>query len=353
MNILYDGPFCSYPKGGVVRYFNEISTTLAASNSIYFSRKPKRSFSKNIKLPIFSHFRPHRVSFNFEYFWHKYFINKKIHIIHPTEFELSPTGNYFVEGGSKLIITVHDLIHEKIGAPGKIYSKIQRSAFYRKADGFIFVSKSTQSDFAKFYRELYNSKPSRVILHGCNYTNKKTKYSQRKRQFLFVGARNGYKNFHSALSAFKKIVSLGTDSTLVVAGARPTKEEIILTSPFESNVKWVESPSDEDLQNLYSESLSLLYVSEYEGFGMPLLEAMSRGCIPIAGNHSSIPEVLGNSGIIVNVNNPDEIASQMMKIITSKDYSTSKVNKGFSTVNNFSWKKTAKQTLEFYIHVDE
>ena len=60
-----------------------------------------------------------------------------------------------------------------------------------------------------------------------------------------------------------------------------------------------------NFKKIYSESLALLYVSKYEGFGMPLIEAMSQGCVPIAGNHSSIPEVMADAGISVNVSNPE------------------------------------------------
>ena len=82
-----------------------------------------------------------------------------------------------------------------------------------------------------------------------------------------------------------------------------------------NKVKWVENPDDQTLKKIYSESLALLYVSKYEGFGMPLIEAMSQGCVPIAGNHSSIPEVMADAGISVNVSNPEEISRAMIRCI--------------------------------------
>ena len=139
-----------------------------------------------------------------------------------------------------------------------------------------------------------------------------------------------------------------SEAVFVVAGSPPTKQEIRPTSPFESRVKWVESPTDEALQALYSESLSLLYVSEYEGFGMPLLEAMSKGCIPIAGNHSSVPEVLGDAGLIVNTNSVSEVTLAMSKRINDRKSVKNLLEKGFKRAINFDSNSAAQKTLSFY-----
>jgi mannosyltransferase len=347
--ILYDGPYEPCPKAGVVRYFNQIADQLTEDNRVGFTRK-KCSSKQNtkIQIPKFAHFRPHRVSFALELLWHKFFSKDIPKILHPTEYGLTPTGEHFAKLGSKIVVTIHDLIHEKMGAPGKLYNKKTRDNFYFRADGFIFVSNSTKNDFSEFYPEHHESRPSRVIWHGNNFPTQTTPSSSRQQQFLFVGSRNGYKNFHSALDAFNKLASENCDAVLVVAGSPPTKEEIRSTSPFESRVKWVESPSDEVLQTLYSESLSLLYVSEYEGFGMPLLEAMSRGCIPIAGNHSSVPEVLKDAGIQIDVTDPSAIANAMRKCHDDPAFADSKRLAGAATSMNFSWAKSSSQTLDFY-----
>ena len=247
-------------------------------------------------MPPFAHFRPHRISFYLEYLWHKYFSNLEIDIVHPTEFQLSPTGSFFVKKGAKLVITIHDLIHEKFGAPGDLYSKASRTNFYNQADGYIFVSKSTRNDFAEFYPDLIKSRPSKIIWHGGNFPIDERKNKNLRKQFLFVGSREGYKNFATAAQAFCKVANKCKDCTLVVAGAPPKSSELTIVKNYEHQISWIEFPDEEQLKTLYAESVALLYVSKYEGFGMPLLEAMSQGCIPITGNHSSIPEVLGKAG---------------------------------------------------------
>jgi glycosyltransferase involved in cell wall biosynthesis len=81
---------------------------------------------------------------------------------------------------------------------------------------------------------------------------------------------------------------------------------------------------------------------------MPLLEAMSQGCIPIAGNHSSIPEVLDNAGIIINCDCVSQLA-EAMKICLIQDSSIQNlIKRGFDRASYFRWNKSAKLTMEFY-----
>ena len=111
---------------------------------------------------------------------------------------------------------------------------------------------------------------------------------------------------------------------------------------------WIENPNNDTLKQIYSESLALLYVSRYEGFGMPLIEAMSLGCVPIAGRHSSIPEVLGDAGIMVNIEEPTEISRAMLKCLNNPQFLTKIVKLGLSRSQKFSWRKSAQETLSFY-----
>ena len=144
-------------------------------------------------MPPFPHFRPNFFSFYLEFLWFRYFSKIKIDIVHPTEFQLSPTGSFFLKKGAKLVITIHDLIHERFGAPGDLYSKESRTNFYKQADGYIFVSKSTRDDFAKSYSELFNSRISKVIWHGSNYETENDIFGKNLKQFIFVGSRSGIK----------------------------------------------------------------------------------------------------------------------------------------------------------------
>ena len=348
MRILFDGPYEPQPKSGVLRYFYEISHHLSRKSSIAFSRKSKPISVSEISLPPFQHFRPHKISFLTELLWNRIQHTVPFQIIHPTEFEFSPTGLHFATNSTKIVITIHDLIHEKYGAPGNLYNEVKRTQFYSKANGYIFVSHSTKNDFAEIYPDLFQSRPSRVIYHGKNFDSSVNSFNKDSKQFLFVGAREGYKNFVNACLAFEKTLKIVPECTFSIVGSNYSSEEFNLVKNFRHRVKWVNYPTHETLRELYSNSLGLLYVSNYEGFGMPLLEAMSQGCVPIAGNHSSITEVLGDAGLMVNVNNPNEISSAMLKCLDNPNHLRQIIKKGFNRSQNFTWKKAAKKTLDFY-----
>ena len=222
------------------------------------------------------------------------------------------------------------MIHEKFGSPKGLYDKKSRSDFYAKADGYIFVSESTRKDFSDFYPEFFRKKPSQVIWHGSNYVTEHEISKKNPKQFLFVGSRRGYKNFITAAKAFCEIAKINPKVRLVIVGAPPLPEELEL------------------LKEIYLSSLALLYTSNYEGFGMPLVEAMSQGCIPIAGRHSSIPEVLGSAGLFVNTNSVSEVTSAIYKCATDIKFVENLQQRGYSRINEFDWNSTALQTIDFY-----
>ena len=240
------------------------------------------------------------------------------------------------------------MIHEKFGAPEGLYDRKSRYDFYTKADGYIFVSQSTKNDFSEFYPDLLATKPSQVIWHGSNYKGQESSQKRTSKQFLFVGARSGYKNFFTAAKAFCKIANYDPKIRLVVAGAPPLPDELELLKDYLNQIDWKIFPQDKELKDLYLSSLALLYTSNYEGFGMPLLEAMSQSCIPIAGNHSSIPEVVGNSGILVNTNSIEEVTTAMQKCLMEPAFAKSLCVRSENQLKHFNWNYTATKTFEFY-----
>ena len=116
MRILYDGPYELQPKSGVLRYFYEISHHLSRKSSTAFSRKSKPISVSKISLPPFQHFRPHKISFLAELLWNKIKHTVPFQIIHPIEFEFSPTGLHFATKSTKIVITIHDKIHISFNA---------------------------------------------------------------------------------------------------------------------------------------------------------------------------------------------------------------------------------------------
>ena len=106
--------------------------------------------------------------------------------------------------------------------------------------------------------------------------------------------------------------------------------------------------SDEDLKTIYSEAEALLFVSFYEGFGIPILEAMECGTPVITSNISSMPEVAGDAALLVNPHNIKEIAEKMNNIANSEILRKQLIENGFKRVKEFSWERTARETLKVY-----
>ena len=322
-------------------------------HDVYFSRRTSYSEPKRRtpNLPPVVHFRPHRISFALEALWYKFFSGGEFDIVHAGEYSYTHAGNWAARNGAKRIITVHDLIHEKFGAPGSLYSHPARTAFYQSADGLLFISENTRKDFFDHYDSFDEETPHSVVYHGVTFpaspTTSPTELSSD--HFLFVGSREGYKNFFTALEAFRLFLSSEPSSKLIIAGSPPSDDEKQRVEPIRNQVRWLASPNDETLREAYRKSVGLLYVSEYEGFGLPLLEAMSQGCVPLAGNHSSVPEVLGKAGILINdVTSPQEIAAGMKALLADSDFRCNRVSAGLKQASRFSWSKAAQETHALY-----
>lgn len=349
MKILFDGPYQSIPKSGVLLYFNSLARELAGSNIIYFSRTYTKSNQWNgVNTPKFIHYRPHKLFFFLEYIWFKLFGPKYFDVVHTIEYSLSPTGRYFAKKGAKHVITIYDLIHEILGAAPNLYNKILREKFYKECDGFLFISKSTKKDFNKFYPN-FNNYTNSVTYLASKYTKPITPtYKSRNPNFLYIGSREGYKNFKQAFEIFSFILDELPNAKLIVCGSPPTANEQEMVIEVKNSLKWICFPSDYELKDIFLDSFALLYTSSYEGFGLPLLEAMSNGCVPVAMNHSSIPEVMGNAGIFLDNEDVAQTVKDLIQIFQDTKKHEFVLQNGYEQASKFSWSKTASDTITFY-----
>lgn len=110
---------------------------------------------------------------------------------------------------------------------------------------------------------------------------------------------------------------------------------------------------NEEMPYLYSAASLLVVPSLYEGFGIPTVEAMASGCPIICSNSTCLPEIVGNAAILVNPYNPEEIASAMHKVLDNRELRQKLIQRGLERAKNFSWRKTASQTLNVYKEVFE
>ena len=106
--------------------------------------------------------------------------------------------------------------------------------------------------------------------------------------------------------------------------------------------------SDDELIALYNCALAMIYPSLYEGFGLPLLEAMACGCPVVASNATSLPEVVGDAGLLCNPDDHTDMADAIEQVISSDSLRATMAEKGLVRVKKFSWQRAAQETLAVY-----
>jgi len=154
----------------------------------------------------------------------------------------------------------------------------------------------------------------------------------------------------SKIEKVKKKYQIKGDYLLAFAGPARKNLERIKKACRSFNLFVIGEPytPQEDVAPLYSGALCLVYVSLYEGFGLPVLEAMKCGCPVITSNISSLPEVAGQAALLVDPFDIDEITRAINEIVNHKEKREELIKKGLAQVKRFSWEKTARETLKVY-----
>lgn len=173
------------------------------------------------------------------------------------------------------------------------------------------------------------------------------KFGIDKDYILFVGTLQPRKNIVKLIEAFSKIEK--ENLILVIVGKKGWLYEDILSAPQKfgvlERVKFLDFVEDKDLPSLYKNALCFVLPSLYEGFGLPVLEAMKHGCPVITSNVSSLPEAGGDAAIYFDPNNSDDIKEKIEKVIKNPTLRQEMIEKGYNQIKKFSWEKTAKETL--------
>ncbi len=223
------------------------------------------------------------------------------------------------------------------------------------AKKIITISKNTKKDLIKFYG-VKDEQVKVVHLGYQKYEVRSKKYGVAetlrfpKPYLLFIGRLEKRKNLVRLVKAFarlknnKKIVH-----KLVLAGKPGYGYEQIKCSikdlDLEKDVILPGYISDKDLPYLIKGADVFVYPSLYEGFGMPILEAMNLGVPVVTSNTSALPEIAGEAALLVDPKSPDEIAKAIYKLIEDEDFKDRLVRKGLKQAKKFSWEKCAKETL--------
>ncbi|WP_333004771.1 glycosyltransferase family 1 protein [Vibrio coralliilyticus] len=326
--IVYDGIVEELQSsGGVTVVFKEIVSR--SDNYIYYSYSPKSKICTN---PIVKDKR----------FLERYrdvVVDTKCDVFHSTYYRLPLNSNI------PTVTTVHDFTYEKFSPWWKKSIHCwQKYKAIRRSERVICVSDNTAEDLMK-YCPIPESRIS-VINNGVSksyYPIKETITNRDK--VLFVGSRKSYKNFKVAVDA----VSLTNNLLLtIVGGGRLTPHEInYLNNKLPSRFEYLGYVSEQDLNVLFNKAYCLIYPSSYEGFGIPIVEAMQAGCPVVSSANSSIPEVAGKAGILVKEIKAHAFADALTSLGL---YSTrhQQITLGLENSRRFSWDRCFQETNLVY-----
>ncbi|HEX3800822.1 MAG TPA: glycosyltransferase family 1 protein, partial [Verrucomicrobiae bacterium] len=321
MRIFYDGRIFQMQKaGGINRYFAEVISGLPAEYEPlvtgvedFGNHAPNHPNLKQPRLKGAS--RPGIAQF-YDAWWKPQLL-RGVDVFHPTYYDV--TWGYALEDfKGPLVVTVYDFVYAwyaKVIDGSDRVLRDQRKAVER-ADHVVCISKATEEGLLERFPEKRGK--TSVSYLGSSFEVQPPVAAEtifEQPTFLFVGGRGGYKNFSFLLRAFAKAREVNGKLRLRVAGSPLTGDEkwqlyfLGLTDAVEVSV----FPSEADLMKLYRSSVALVYPSLHEGFGIPPLEAMACRTLAITSNTTSLPEVVGDGGIMLDPLRENDWVEAMLK----------------------------------------
>ena len=259
----------------------------------------------------------------------------------------------------KRVVTVADLIGEKFQVFGKeFFPETQRKwmrSCVENSDAIICISETTKQDLLEIYKTV-DSEKVRVVHLSCGdgfYRMDEVNFSEELESidvpyFMYIGHRDYYKNFKILCEAFAKWGK--RNDFMIVAVGKPCQEgELELWEELSilDRVKVLNELDDEKVCQLYNKATAFVYPSLYEGFGIPLLEAMHCGCPIIASDIPSTREIAQDCPIYFSPENAEGLINAFETVIR-EGRESERVSKGSQRKNYFSWDRSAKETLDLY-----
>lgn len=253
-----------------------------------------------------------------------------------------------------IVTTVHDLIHERSPREFSWADNVLEHKRYAisRADHIICVSRFTKDQLV----EVYGVKDAAVsVIYLASSVGENSPVSAENPigcpYLLYVGRRQGYKNWGSVLAALGTEGGVWKDFKLVCfGGGPPTRAELREAADLKvpRNGLVFTSGSDAFLADLYRFATALIFPSRYEGFGLPVLEAMSLGCPVICSNATSIPEVGGRAAAYFDPNDLENMRHVILKTLYSSTVLETLRGDGLVRAQRFSWRECALQTATVY-----
>jgi mannosyltransferase len=304
MNVIFDNIIFSLQRfGGISVVWNELLQRAQADKELNLTELD---------------YRNERLYRRLERYRIPDYMAEKPSVFHSSYFRVLP------QAGVHNVTTVHDLTYHfyRKGLPKAVHLWEEARAL-KHSEAIICISENTKRDLLTFYPWV-KEETIHVIYNGVSDDFYPIKNIEKKGYLLFIGNSSvSYKRYDIAQEVAKR-----TGLELVTA----------------RNV------TSEELNKLYNEALCLLYPSDYEGFGLPILEAQKAGCPVIAQNYSSVPEVIGKGGLIVEHSSTEKIVQQMVEKVNEVQSRPMQgiIAAGIENAKRFSWDNTYEQTKNVY-----
>ena len=354
MKVLFDHQLFSYQRyGGASKYFAELlanlpreiwETTTIFSNNEYV--KSLKLFECKQFLPN-KYFRGQGRIMNELNKPHSIKILKKqnFDIFHETHFEtycLKPLGN------KPMVTTFHDINFSTFNNNPKIV-RLQKKSLAR-ANHIITISENTKKDMLRLF-DIEESKIT-VIHHGIESVDRNFLEKERLIKapyILYVGARTGNKNFDRFIVSFSEFHKKFPEIFLICTRSDFTREEKETMQKLGciDAVKFI-GADEKEMLRLYRDCEFFVFPSLYEGFGMPLLEAMACGAPVACSNASCFPEIAMDAALYFEPTSIDDMKEKMVQLAEDKNLRNAFIEKGNCRVKDFSWKKCAEEHLKLY-----
>lgn len=341
--------------GGVSVYWFELIKRMLIDpdylvKAIFYERKSNYFYFKILELFNLSGstFITRKYTFRsiFYRFIPSFSFSKKIQIFH------SSYLSSFISRRNFNVLTIHDLGHERgitqNGIKRFIHVFFKRIAL-KNSIGIICVSEFTKNELLHFYPFCIN-KNIKVIYNGVDecFKPKKGGFSPllSQKYILYVGTRFGYKNFEKTVIVTKL---LDNYKLVMVGGGNLTEAETsFLNLHLKDKFVHLHNVETPELNNYYNYAHCLLYLSNYEGFGIPIVEAMKSGCPFVTYNNASIPEIAKEGGVILSpFLEIDEIVKNVLSL-EDLTYRNKVILDGLAVAKNYLWDKCFQETKEFH-----
>tara|TARA_B100000780_G_scaffold119609_1_gene83834 strand:- start:1308 stop:2402 length:1095 start_codon:yes stop_codon:yes gene_type:complete len=360
MKIVYDHEiFYQQKYGGISSYFTNLGLELLKKNTdISFvcpvhknnnlEKLPKKNIlGKKLNYPSQINYFINKVNNNLSKIYYK---RLRPDIVHKTYFSKNKLNSKY-----KNIITFYDITHELNNTVSVLNEKTK---FLKKnninlADHIICPSYKVKVDLINHLN--INENKISVTHFSSDYKKVSESELSKNKKFnnylLYVGNRSGYKNFTSLVSAYANSEKLRKDFKILVFGGEKASlcgNDLVLKKGLpEDSFKFING-TNEDLEFLYKNVRAFVYTSAYEGFGIPLIEAMRSGCPIITSNGGALKEVGGSELTYFDPFNIDEIQQKIEEMVYSDDKIMKSNIYGLKRCDSFSWSKCATETLDIY-----